>query len=59
MYDLDLLEENTKFEGPAIIINKTSTIVVEFGWIVIITDKKNVLIKKQEINNLQQNYEIP
>jgi N-methylhydantoinase A/oxoprolinase/acetone carboxylase beta subunit len=59
VYDLDLLEENTKFEGPAIIINKTSTIVVEFGWIVIITDKKNVLIKKQEINNLQQNYEIP
>lgn len=38
------LKPSAKINGPAIIINKTSTIIIEPEWKVLITKNKNILM---------------
>ncbi|KRX01580.1 hypothetical protein PPERSA_01483 [Pseudocohnilembus persalinus] len=50
VYEMKNLQPSSKINGPAIIINETSTIVILPEWKVLITKNKNVLLqlKKEE-----------
>lgn len=39
---MEELEPSSKIMGPSILINKTSTLIVEPGWQALVTSKRNI-----------------
>lgn len=64
VFDLELLKAGTKINGPAIILNKTSTILVEPSWLSEIDSFGNVMIEqldfiKQSYSDFKQIKDVP
>lgn len=57
VYNLDNLKRNTFINGPALILNQTSTLLVDLKWQAIITDKNDIFlhqIKSEKCLNVQK-----
>ena len=52
VFDLEHLKANMQIQGPAIILNKTSTIVIEPNWVAKIDINGNVEIYHQQSDDL-------
>jgi 5-oxoprolinase (ATP-hydrolysing) len=48
IYDWDDLQPNDTFDGPAILLNATSTSYIPAGWRVVITESKDAVVKTLE-----------
>ncbi|EAR87851.1 hydantoinase/oxoprolinase (macronuclear) [Tetrahymena thermophila SB210] len=56
VYQMETLEPSSRIQGPSVILNNTSTIIIEPGWTSLVTKKRNLLLSENKLQQESVNY---